>query len=163
MEFIPEVPPQPAHWRATNSGREDALNIASDQIESYGITAKIDGIQRLAVGASVDLSFATRQGNRYFGRSAHPTTLIGAVRKGAEGTTGDPTEYTEIIANHVIPVRLTYTDPRGIPFETRYEIRWNHITKKGRAHHVRSGPIIGTPWWRRQFRRLRDWMTRKKA
>lgn len=132
----------------TNAGHTEATNISADRIESYGVTADIELIQRLAVGAHANLSFRTRRGDQYFGRSLHPTTLIDAVRRGAEGTTNDFLEYTEMIASHVIPVRFTYADPRGVAFETHAEIRWNHITHQGYAHHAGSGPVVEAAWWR---------------
>jgi len=48
LEHIPENQPHhPPLWRITNSGETDALNIDSDELQSYGTSARIIGIQRL--------------------------------------------------------------------------------------------------------------------
>jgi hypothetical protein len=139
MEHLPDQ--SPPRWRITNSGESDAMNIVSDVMNSYGTSARIEPLQRLPQGAFADLRFRIRRDKQYFGTYAHPVVLLDAVKKGAEETTETSDEYRAAIENLVIPVRLTYRDPRGVPFESLLEIRWNHFRHEGEARHVRAGPV----------------------
>jgi hypothetical protein len=159
LEHIPENQPHhPPLWRITNSGETDALNIDSDELQSYGTSARIIGIQRLAKGQSADLTFRVWRNNRSFGKYKHPVILLDAVKKGAESTTEDLPEYFDAISNVVIPVHLVYNDPGGAAYESFSEMRWDHPAHRGEARHIRSGPIEQDQWWIRVRYTLRRFL-----
>jgi hypothetical protein len=127
------------HWRITNTGQADAVNVISDDITVGDDATSIERIALLQRGQSAEVSFNQRVGGNPIGHARHPSYVLDESVKTEVGRQYGAAEFVERLADSRLPIRLTYFDPAGVEYESRGMIRWNGVRQRGYVEPVSWG------------------------
>jgi hypothetical protein len=142
-----------SQWFVVNHGEADAVNVELDPLAVGDMTATTDLVQRLKKGDSVQVEFRHRAGNSHFGTSPHIEYLIWELKDRLKTQfAGDA--YLEALTDLRLPVRLTYYDASGVPFESAGRIHWNEMLEEGHVKPLSWRRRAPEPLWRRAVSRI---------